>query len=255
MNIWRKFSYCFVIVLSITLLTSCSVAKSKDFVFHATVMATYGGRPIEGSAVLRQPMFRSPQGYTRGEAVILELGNGKRAYMLLMERQNLSRMYFGTVIEALNPIINPDDKPIGTKEKIARVLDAPVGTRSEWKFRKAKPNPHLQYYGYPLVVAFKNEADPASIFLVETEKPTQLFGKRFDFRTIHVERVASNTPLTNKLVEILPWVSPKHPYWEEMRLKGYSGHKLGGSTGQLLAQDANFSQRISRRYFVSADRR
>ena len=72
-------------LLSLIVLTACSGGKpSKDFYVRVTVDATYNGKAVGGSAVIKQTLINSaPRGNTRGEAVSMNLGNGKHIFTSL----------------------------------------------------------------------------------------------------------------------------------------------------------------------------
>ncbi|PHR61135.1 MAG: hypothetical protein COA43_03930 [Robiginitomaculum sp.] len=89
------------------------------------------------------------------------------------------------------------------------------------------------------------------MFLIETEKPTTVFGRRFVFDGMYIERMARDTPLTQTIKQYLPWVDPKHVHWE-----GAVWNTLNHtSDNNKLRSEMTLAEKISRHAFVSANRR
>lgn len=243
-----------VILMAITALLFVGCGQSlvpKSRIFSSTVKATYGGRPVEGTAILRQPLLNSSQGYTRGEATVIDLGDDKRVYMLLVDRGGLSRLY----IDVLGNTFFTEEEyakwPEGTK---GHDIWASLSYHEPKLYRHR--DTHLakslreKFYAYPLLVAFKDESDPTSIFVVDTEKTTRLFGKLFKFDGLYVAKVPDDTPLTKSITNYLPWVSMRHAYWSDKAF-----YRLEPSERGTLATEATFAQKITRNSFLSVDRK
>ena len=241
----------FFIFLIGFVLAGCGISdqSSKNFYIKVDVEATYGGKPVSGSAVLMQPMIGSSQGFTRGEAISIDLGNGKSAYMLLVDRQNLTRIYAGAIVRSFEPIYNPENSRMKTEKREELLFKIPVGTRAEWKYKKTGFNPGGEYSGYPLLVAFEDKNDPTSVFLVETEKSTRLFNKTFKLNKIYVERVAASNPLTEVIENELPWVNPRHPHWDGAVWITLDHTSTPGES--VPRSEMPFAQKINRNMFKS----
>lgn len=196
-------------------LSGCENSADNIFVFKSTVKVTYDGRPIAAETILRKKVYYKADVF--GEATVIELGGGKRAYLLLADRARAKggsgpQINRRAVYWAFRSYINPENKRLSAKERDLRMRAIPIGMSAQY-FYKTAIRPPNSVYNYPLVVAFKDETDPASVFLVETEKPIILFGKKFDFEGMFIERMAPDTPLTDKLVKVLPWVDLNHEHW------------------------------------------
>ena len=244
--------YVILMVIATLLLVGCwQSSKPKYRIFSSTVKATYGGKAVEGTAILRQPLLNSSRGYTRGEATVIDLGNNKRAYMLLVDRGGLSRLYLNVLG---NTFFNDEEYakwPEGTDGydiwASLSYYDPRLYPHRDTHLAKSL---RAKFYAYPLLVAFENESDPTSIFLVDTEKPTRLFGKTFKFEGLYIAKVPDDTPLTNKIIEYLPWVSMRHVYWRD---RAFSS--LGYADMETLATEATLSQKVNRNAFFSDDRK
>lgn len=241
-----RFYSVILMVIAALLFVGCGIFEDqKDFTIRSTITATYDGKPIEGSAVLFQRLENSSRNYTRGEATVLDLGNGKRAYLLLVDR-NFTHVYSRAIYNAFGPAKWDYRKPVppGT---IENTLAIPAGTRAVYDYRHWANRAGFRYYGHPLLVAFEDESDPTSVFLVETENPTTLFGKRFVFGEWSIERVANNTPQTKSIENYLPWANRSHPYWA-----GKSIQLVSSPRGAPL--NKKIKNRVTRRDFSTIDR-
>ena len=226
----------------LVLLTACGTGSSKDFYVRVTVDATYNGRPVSGSAVILQPFIHSnPGGKTRGEAVSIDLGNGKNVYMPLGHRMG-GRMYASAIAIAFRHIYNPSLKKQPLEEKEKALFEVPYGTKVQWhyKWTKKRPDARGRYYLYPLLVAFEDTDDPSSVFLVETERRDRIFGKAFEFKAIYLERVKEDTPLTLKIHDELPWTDRDHPHWVEYQQSGGWGSRLCDDPTTKYLHEAKF---------------
>jgi len=236
-----------LMVMAALLMTGCGVvADKKDFTIRSTITASYDGKPIEGSAVLFQRLENSSRNYTRGEATVLELGNEKRAYLLLVDR-NVKHVYSRAIYTAYGPEKREPKKAVPQSE-IDKTFATPVGTLAAYNYKEWANRAGKRYNAHPLLIAFKDETDPTSVFIVETEKPTVLFGKRLVFNEWSIERVANNTPLTKKVENYLPWANRNHPYWA-----GKSFDYLETPHRKMLARDALLKHRLARSHFSTID--
>jgi len=245
--------YCIMLgLLCLVLLTACGVAKpNEDFYVRVTVEATYDGRVVSGSSVIKQPYYKyAPSGGVHGEAVSIDLGGGKRVYMTLGHRQ-FGRMYASAIAIAFRHIYNPPLKKQPLEEKGKALLEVPYGTKVQWhyKWTKKRPDVRGKYYLYPLLVAFENMDDPASVFLVETERRQRVFGKAFEFKAIYLERVSPDTPLTRKIRNELPWTDRDHLHWPQFHASGGRGNYLCHNPNTKYLDEAEFCERLTRSSF------
>ena len=155
-------------LLSLIVLTACSGGKpSKDFYVRVTVDATYNGKAVGGSAVIKQTLINSaPRGNTRGEAVSIDLGGGKYIFMPMVQRPAQGNLYMGAIMKSFGQAANPDRKRIEWEVYRDLILKLPYGTKVQWdyKWKKKQPDVRGKYTGYPLFVGFKNMKKPETVF-------------------------------------------------------------------------------------------
>lgn len=243
-----KLLFISTILIILIVLAGCSPSSSdsKDFYLNVTVKGTYNGKPVEGTSVIYQRIVVSQSSHTRGEAVRVDLGNGNSVYLSLLDR-NLKRFYIQAIFKTFGPYthgMKARDLPENTE---ALVAETPMGTQkkfeyTQWKF---KGSPHK---GYPLLLAFKDKNDPSSVFMVDTERPVQIFGGTFKFEGIYLERIARPKVVSFTLEEGLPWVNPNHQHWDDYRAKGHVGEALEAQPHGLLLRDATLGQKLQRKY-------
>ena len=206
-------------LLSLIVLTACGVGKpSKDFYLRVTVDATYNGKAVGGSSVIKQTLINSaPRGNTRGEAVSINLGGGKHIFMPMVQRPAQGNLYMGAIMKSFGQAANPERKRIEWEVYRDLILKLPYGTKVQWdyKWKKKQPDVRGKYTGYPLLLSFKDLTDPCSNFLVETEGATRVLGGRFKLHAIYLERVSPDTPLTKGVNQVLPWVDAGHSTWSD----------------------------------------
>lgn len=225
-----------------------TTSGNKDFRYKLTVKALYNGKTVEGSAIYKRRLSRSRTAYPIGEAVIIDLGNNKRVYLPMVDR--MYRNYHKAIFRAaLEPTFNPEGTSTDYSAYANKLMALPVGTLREYEYHGMRGQSHTPLTGFPMMVMFKNESDPASVILVDTEKPQNLFGGKFEFKSLEIEIVSKNTPVTNKILEFLPWLDEKHEYWRKQREDGYVGQSLQPIKADLSASDATFAQKLRRRYF------
>lgn len=179
---YEKFVTRFISIVILAIgLNSCAQKSTYDtIVIQSKVVAIYDGKVIEGASIISQPLTLSSEIYTRGEATILELGNGRRAYLLLV-KGDYYNPYYGTILNAFMPSYNPNRERIKSKEVFKRYRKIPYGVDHLFDYQKTGLPKRNKYIGRPVLVAFNDESNPASIFSIDVDKSTKLFGKRFDF--------------------------------------------------------------------------
>ena len=240
-------------LLLLIVLTACGVGKpSKDFYVRVTVDATYNGKAVGGSSVIKQTLINSaPRGNTRGEAVSMNLGNGKHIFMPMVQRSGMGNVYIGAIMKSFGQAANPERKRIEWEVYRDLILKLPYGTKVQWdyKWKKKQPDVRGKYTGYPLFVGFKNMKKPETVFLVETEMATRVYGERFKLNAIYLEKVSPDTPLTNSIVQLLPWADSEHEYWKRRLQQGEGGDNLKYFPHSVRQSDASLAQRLRRAYF------
>ena len=179
-------------LLLLIVLTACGVGKpSKDFYVRVTVDATYNGKAVGGSSVIKQTLINSaPRGNTRGEAVSMNLGNGKYIFMPMVQRSGMGNVYIGAIMKSFGQAANPERKRIEWEVYRDLILKLPYGTKVQWdyKWKAKRPDVRGKYTGYPLLLGFKDLTDPCSNFLVETEGATRVLGGRFKLHAIYFRK-------------------------------------------------------------------
>jgi len=248
----RAFGLVWVWICALFLAGCGGSQDSKNFHLRVTVEGTYNGAPVSGSAVVMQPLIlMPPEGNTVGEAISIDLGNDKYVYLTLGGREQLRRIFYPAVLESFEPITNPKKQKMKSDKKKAALLKLPIGTKAQWQYKRNRPASLGEYAFYPLVVGFKDQSNPASAFLVDTEGPTKLFGKTFEFDGINLERVSFKTPLTRTLHMQLPWVDPAHKYWSSHRQGGRYNDSVEHFPEDLRYKKASLRQKLRRVHFSS----
>jgi len=210
--------------------SGCLPASSKyyDYPFYLRNYVTYksGDQRRTATSDVFQRYTSDSRNPAYGEATVLNLGNGRRAYQLMLDLRNqwvyplMVNFVFGGR-DYTNPKISYSVNEEEAIQKRAIIQDTEIGQRSEWDFRGLHKVRQKEFrkkdpvaIGFPLVVAFKNERDPLSIFNVETETPTKLFGRSFEYLKWEIERLADGAPLSDKVAKFLPWTEPGNSYWQ-----------------------------------------
>jgi hypothetical protein len=182
------------------------------------VTAEVDGEKVEGSSVIELTYTRISQslmgmgGSTtlKAEALVLDLKNRGTVFMLpctVYADGRLGEIYEHYVMRSFGV-----QAPVGgmTAEGLA-------------KLRKAKGRVQFFYYDTywkrsnpPLFVAFKNEADPRSIYRVDEKRLDLAFGP--GVRLLGIELETTDAPLTHVLAKRLPWLDQGNNIkWERRR--------------------------------------
>lgn len=193
---------------------------------HATmrlrviVTAEVDGEKVEGSSVMELTYTRvshSLMGMNsttlKAEALVLALKNRGTVFMLPSKVNvdgTLSEVYEHYVMGSFGVV-----EPVGgmTAEGLS-------------KLREAKGRVPFRYYDTywkrsnpPLFVAFKNEADPRSIYRVDEQRLDLAFGP--GVRLLGIELETTDAPLTHVLAKRLPWLDQGNNInWERPRPGG-----------------------------------
>ena len=242
-----KFVRLMLFLICSFVMSGCSAGHDRDFYVRVTVEATYNGRPVSGSSVILQPWFHSaPRGYTQGEAVSIDLGGGKKVYMVHVSRQ-YRRLYAPAIWRGFHHIHNPEGKKRPREEEEKALLGIPYGTKVQWHYNKVVKGRGRGEY--PLLVGFKDVNNPGSVFMVETESPARIFGGTFRLKGIYFERVPPDTPLTSKLYDELPWTDRNNSHWSRYRASGGVGSNLCEDPNTKYLKDAKLCERLRRSHF------
>lgn len=180
-------------------LASCQ-GESASVRFKVIASATVDGRPIESSSVMEITYSKVTRsligngGVTRlyGEALIFDLGDKSTAYILPVQHDpnnTLTQVYEAGVLTSL-----------GIKNSIGSLSEADFATLRDASGRRPFK---LKTGRLPVIVSFKNETDPKTIFEIQSAD----FGRYFPgihFTGLDIE--ITTDPITNKLRERLPWL-------------------------------------------------
>lgn len=198
-------------------LLGCKPAGGDDaFYVKLTVNALYDNEPIQGEVVLYQKIqeSRGPRGLTRGEGLVLDLTPEKRVYFALVDRGTRGYFFESAMLQAFQPVYSeyfPEKDNLTIWNRLSYI---PVGTQVQWIYQNhTRPGAGHPYFNVPLVFGFEDEADPTTVFQVETEAPETVFGKPFALTSLYFERMPEGTELTQRILKILPWIDQRHPYW------------------------------------------
>ena len=170
------------------------------------VTAEVDGEKVEGSSVMELTYTRISQslmgmgGSTtlKAEALVLDLKNRGTVFVLPC-KVNVD----GTLSEVYEHYVMGS---FGVEEPVGGMTDQGLA-----KLRKTQGRVPFRYYDTywkrsnpPLFVAFKNEADPRSIYRVDEQRLDLAFGP--GVRLLGIELETTDAPLTHVLAKRLPWL-------------------------------------------------
>jgi len=178
--------------------------ESATIRYRATATMVIDGEVREGSAVRETRFTSTPNSLTGfgmavdddGEGIVVETGLENHAiYVLLNDRSGSKVMHFTMML------CFGIDSGLPDYDWVGALQDIPVGktctTASESIHKLARP----------LIVAFRRESVPASIFEVTPQSLKSAFNVDGYFKEITFERVPDNTPLTKAIDQRLPWLN------------------------------------------------
>jgi hypothetical protein len=214
--------------------------ESATIRYRATATMVIDGEVHEGSAVHRVKFTDTPHSLTGfgmavdddGEGIVVETGLEDHAvYVLLHQRSGSKVMHFAMMQCFGIDSGLPDYDWIGALRDIPTGKTCNIGAESIHKLAR------------PLVVAFRRESVPASIFEVTPKSLKSAFNVDGYFRDMTFERVPDNTPLTKAIDQRLPWLNDIPFEGSDMRvLAPFDATKL-------LAKDATLPQQVTDYYF------
>ena len=187
-----------------------------------TATARAGGRTHQGSSVLLIDLRHTPNSLSRmqmgmtlkGEAVILDMGSGRTAYFLLKD-------YVHDILRGYD--IAPSA--------------GSVDETSFAKLRAASGVIEVPRNRYPKIAAFRDEADPTSVYEVDADDFAAAFGAGAALVSLTLEIV--DEPMTETIQGRLPW------------LDSQIGGRLVDIPGRTIAaKDASFGQLLRHSDFI-----
>ena len=189
------------------ILTGCG-GNSATVRFKVIAMLEVDGEVKEFSNVMQVEYTRkerSALGYGGsskmwGEVMVIDLGNRGRAYMLLS--RFASRQYFSVYPSGILRTFEIDASVGSLKSEDIKTLSTLSGRRTlintNHKGRDVQPS----------VIAFNDESDPNSIFILSNDEFESHFGPNIKFLNIDVE--ITKEPVTKGvLIRYLPWLEKK----------------------------------------------
>lgn len=204
------------------MLSGCAPSASEAITLHVkvTAHAVADGVPHEGSSVLEINLRRTPNSLSgmaarmklKGEAVILDMGNGRTAYFVLKD-------YVHDILNGYDvaPSAGSVDETSFDKLRAASgVIDVP---------RKR----------YPKIAAFKNETDPTTVYEVDPDDFAAAFGPGVELKGLTLELV--DEPATNRIKDRLVWLQPGST---EPLIPGNIGRKMNELSFSELVKHGAF---------------
>lgn len=210
--------------IAAVMLAGCAPVAEDSITLHVkvTAHAVADGVPHEGSSVLEISLRRTPNSLSgmamsmklKGEAVILDLGRGRTAYFLLKD-------YVHDILNGYDvaPSAGSVDETSFDKLRAASgVIDMP---------RKQ----------YPKIAAFKDEADPTTVYEVDPDDFAAAFGPGAELTGLTLELV--DEPVTHYIENRLSWLNTD-----------FGGRLQPIPGGRMAVKDATFGQLLKRSDFV-----
>jgi hypothetical protein len=190
-----------VLVSTLLLLTACS-GETATIRYKATATVSVDGQVYRGFSVRETSITATPNSVTGfalgvrdiGEGIMVDLGSSRNAIYVLRNDKTGSAEFPYLTMRCFE---EPDSA--GTDEFVAKLAAAPIG-----KTCKLTPSQHKTIM--PLVVAFRDETVPKSIYEVTKPGFSNSLG---DVRlvSIELERVVADMPLTRTINPRLPWLN------------------------------------------------
>ncbi len=145
---------------------------------------------VENTRITKSLMGAGGKGELWGEAVVIDLGKRGTAYMLAYShdaKKYSGHSYHGSFMQSFG-------------------INGNLGT-----LKQINNNPYREEFEttYPLIVAFKDEDDPKSIYLVELDDLSPAFGRRVKFQNIFLE-ITDEEITTGELFKHLPWLKKRY---------------------------------------------
>jgi hypothetical protein len=169
--------------------------------FKVIARARLNGDDYEGFAVNEMRASYTPNSLTRMmmgrtlkmEATVLDFGGKADALFVLLTD------YLPVILIAWE-IPGPGNADATTLPRL-RVADG----IKEIPIRHPSA-PHKKYHYYPKIAAFRDEADPTSVYEVDPDNLAKTHGPGAKFLGLSIEIVDPKTPLTDTIQQRLPWI-------------------------------------------------
>ena len=185
---WPALIYALPAFIAAIMLAGCAPSAGDAITLHVkvTAHAVADGVPREGSGVLEIRLRRTPNSLSgmamsmklKGEAVILDMGRDRIAYFLLKD-------YAPDLMTHHNIRLPPSEEDFEKLRTTSGVIDVP---------RKR----------YTTIAAFKDEADPTTVYEVDPDDFAASFGPRVKLTGLTLELV--DEAATDKIQGRLPWL-------------------------------------------------
>jgi hypothetical protein len=185
------------------LLAGCG-NESATIRYRATAEVVIDGEVRTGSAVREATFTETPNSLIGfglslsddGEAIVVDTGIPDNAIYVLRNHRSGGGQSLSGVMQSCFKV-ESDSAGTGWTAAFDKI---PVGSRC----RIAPGDIHKNVM--PLIVAFRSEAVPKSIFEVSPETLKSVFGVEGRFQGMTFEKVSRNIPLTKAVDARLPWL-------------------------------------------------
>jgi hypothetical protein len=182
-------------------LAGCS-GESATVRYKATAQFAVAGELHEASVVRETQYTYTPNSLTAfqaavkdlGEGVVVDAGEGRNAIYVLLNHRTGDKVFPFIVTRCFG--VETESDP----EWPAALKSIPIG-------KQCALNAESLGNSMPLVVAFRDEMEPKSIFEVTRESYRDTFGVEAGFIELSLERVDDRTPLTSGIDKRLPWLN------------------------------------------------
>ena len=208
--IWRTISALAITILSVAALSGCG-QRSETFRYRMAVEIETPQGLRTGSSVIEvrvtetgdnAPVFPEASGVSsrvRGEAVVVDLPNGKVLFALLRAPGHVGDAA-GLPYAALDP-----PRPKGNYDFVRQTQAMQKMERVAVLPRTLPPLAHLpERSAYPTLVTFGDIADPTSVELVDPDNLAATFGEGTALRRITIK--ITDDPVTTGIEERLEWL-------------------------------------------------
>ncbi len=157
-----------------------------------------GSAVTEVTANVGQQSYLSPAnvGYrVRGEAAVVDLGNGKYLFALLSSGGEKTATEYWAMLAFYKRVM--DEYPSGSEERMNMFYTALLGMRDSQNVMPDK---------YPLLVTFSDINDPKSVKEVKPGKLADVFGAGFALQAITLE-ITDEAVTDGKVASSLGWLA------------------------------------------------
>ena len=174
--------------------------------YKATANVAVGDKVYSGSVVRQVTFTDTPHSLIgfgmavseKGEAIAIDVGAGRNAVYLLLNDRESGKEFPFIVLKCF------DVQSATDPQWIDNLRNIPLGKKcslNQSGFDRIKPSI------MPLVVAFRDEEVPKSIFEVTPRSYRDAFGVEARFLALTLERVDGSTPLSEGIDGRLPWLN------------------------------------------------